>query len=604
MVLLIGFSLSVMVFAAMSYDKGFKSKSLTSHAATQAQLGAWSGAEAVRQYLLQTGAEISSLKSGDAIAFNGDLKAVSGKLLDVVLADSTYCGGLSRVRATITAPAGPATSTLDVVYCAGAAPGNGDETSQLPTGNNIRGPLDIGGENKYRGSGDGKIYVDGNISGSGSISGYDSVYSSGSVSLRGYGDAKSLVAEGDVDLEGNYGTVQSMKNITGHGGALKVTALKANGNVIDSNGGTYGVIEAIGNVTLTDGTKADTVHSKGTVFGRQSTVNTELLAQGNFEETGCCSHIAAGMVAGAVKPIASYSKDIHLTVDPDLKVSIDPVKPQATSAPVIDALSFMSSANFVFDRDADGHIKVTVHSVSGLTEGKTYFVAGSGGQQDYLCDTATYDAKSCSIKICNGYSAQNTCFGYWNNTWNLNGPSGSTILVPGTVLFKGNVNLGSGHYYNTVLSTGNISTSSDTFVISPNYAGFDIICQNTVFPNVYPSNLCKKGALVELRLGDVALLAGSYDANKQYSGGVINLGSRNEITGNVIAGDVIQTAGNTTISGLVNSGYLGRSGLSNSFGAKTVIDQSRLRQPAGQDTSSTGSASSSASVKVMWARYL
>lgn len=604
MVLLIGLSLSVMVFAAIGYDKGFKSKALTNHAATQAQLGAWSATEAVRQYLLQVGSDAATLKAGDEIHFNGHLSSVSGKLLEVASADTTYCGGLNRVQVALTAPAGPATSTLDVVYCAGGKPGLSDPSSQLPSGNNIRGPLDIGGENRYRGSGDGRIYVDGNITGSGSISGYDSVYASGSVSLRGYGDAKSLVAEGDVDVEGNYGVVQSMGNVTGHGGALKIGALKANGNVVDSNGGTYGLIEAIGNVTLTDGTKADTVHAKGSVVGRKTTVATELLAQQNYEETGCCSSIAFGAVGGFVKPIASYSKDIHLDVKPGLVVGVDPVKPAKVESPVVDANAFMSSANFVFDRDAEGHIKVTVRNVTGLTDGKIYYVAGSGGQQDYLCDTATFDPKSCTAKICTGYSAQNTCFGYWDGTWSLNGPSDSTILVPGTVLFRGNVNLGSGHYYNTVLATGNISTSSDTFVTSPNYAGFGVVCKNSTFPTLRPSNLCKSTELVENRLGDVALIAGSYDGNHQFQGGAINLGSRNEITGDVIAGDVIQTAGNTTVSGRVNSAYQGRTGRSNSFGARTVIDQSRIRSPGTTPAQTPGDASSDAIVKVMWVRYL
>lgn len=604
MTLLIGLALSVMVLAAMGYDKGFKSKALTTHAATQAQLGAWSAAEGMRQYLLQLGSDATSLKAEDKVSFSGDLSKVSGKLIDVFPADTTYCGGLNRVRVALTAPAGPATSTLDVVYCAGGQTAPTDPASQLPTGNNIRGPLDISGDNKYRGTGGGKIYVDGSITGAGSISGYDSVYASGSISLRGAGDVKTLVAQGDVDVEGNYGTVQSMGNVTGHGGALKVVSLKANGNVVDSDGGSYGMIEAIGRVTLTDGTKADTVHAQRSVSARQSTVGTELLTQGDYVETGCCSHVASGAVGGQVQLAGAYSQDVHLNVKPGLLVPIAPVKPLQIDAPTIDANAFAASANFVFDQDANGHIKVTVNGVSGLIDGKTYYVAGSGGQQDYLCETSTFDAKSCVAKICNGFSPYNSCFGYWNGTWSLNGPSDSTILVPGTVLFRGNVNLGTGRYYNTVLSTGNISTSSDTFVTAPNYAGFATICKNTVFPTLRPSNICTSTELLETRLGDVALIAGSYDANQQYSGGAISLGARNEITGDVIAGDVIQTAGNTTISGLVNSGYQGRSGLSNSFGAQTVIDQTRLRPTSTVLTGSSASSTSGAVIKIMWARYL
>ncbi|WP_248112253.1 hypothetical protein, partial [Ralstonia pseudosolanacearum] len=89
-----------------------------------------------------------------------------------------------------------------------------------------------------------------------------------------------------------------------------------------------------------------------------------------------------------------------------------------------------------------------------------------------------------------GFSDYNTCFSYFNGTWSTNGAT----MAPGVVWFHGDLILGVGTYENTVIATGNLTTSGSTVVHAPNYGGLSGQCNNTAFPALYPTNFCAGGA--------------------------------------------------------------------------------------------------------------
>ena len=142
-------------------------------------------------------------------------------------------------------------------------------------------------------------------------------------------------------------------------------------------------------------------------------------------------------------------------------------------------------------------------------------------------------------------------------------------MAPGSAWFSGSLVVSNGTYINTFLSTGSISTSGSLKVFSPNYAGYTPVCTDSrgVSPygitvdyrlsGLYPKDLCVSGAYAPSALGNTALIAGGYSSPGVYSGGDISVGSSNTIYGNVVAGGLLGTTGNTTIVGAVQVANLG-----------------------------------------------
>jgi len=602
MVLLTGLALGVVMFGAIGHVRGLQSQATTVHAATQSELKAWTAVDGVRQFLKQTGADVGELSPGDAISLSSDagsLTDVQASIVSVEKNDTLACNGSTRVTVDVTGASGRATSTIQAVYCVSGSPAT---TPATPAGSGgvINGDLKISGGIDGGGS---SLRVNGNISGGGSIVGFDSLYATGNVQLSGHSEVGTLTAEGDVDAEGVFSVINSLKNVTLHGGSTTALTIHANGSVTTKDGGKVTAIESIGDVILGNTTDVSTLHTQGSLFSAASNVTSELLAQGDFNETGCCTSVAAGTVGGEVRLYQNrkWGAAANVRQDPQLRVTVAKLTAQSIAVPHVDAFDFKAAANYVFDVDATGRMIVTVHSVSGLTDGSTYFIAGSGGHQDYLCKSATYSAASCTVKVCKGYSDYNSCFTYWNGTWSLNGPKdAAAILAPGVVWFNGNVNVGSGQYVNTIVASGNISTSSDTTIFAVNDAGYDGECKNAVYPAVYPTDYCAGGAANPQPIGEIAMLAGSY-ANGVFVGGVVDVSSKNYIHGDIVAGDIIKTAGDTTIEGNISAARQSGGTEGNSIGAKTVF-KLRTRKTDSASTSGDG-ASSDASATVLWTRY-
>lgn len=589
-VLLTGLSLGALVFGAAYYVRSAQSQSLTVHALTQAQLKAWTGAEALRQYLYKLGAaDAAALQVGQAVTLTG-LAGVSARVASID-ASHSGCGGGTRVGLSVVGSSGGANSLLSVLYCASGA---GNSSNPLPPDIiTINGPLKLSGDVRVSSGNTDRpasMVVNGAVTGNGSISGIDVLVATGDVSLAGSTSIDTLSSEGSINLSGSgsYTTVSAMGNIALSGG-VAAGSLTANGRVsIESN--SVASITAIGAVSAT-AAPIGSVKTQGSMSGSNTRITGSAQVQGNYTEASDGS--VAGGEYGGVLSKQSWNNKILMSRVVGLAVPITPLTAATVNIPTIDAYTYRSAANYQFDRDSSNRTVVTVSQVNGVPDG-TYFLAGNAGNQDFLCTSASYAADTCVAKICVGYSSYNSCFDYSNGTWSING----TTMAPGVAWFKGNLSAGSGTYYNSFIATGNITTAGSNVSKAVNYAGYADICTNGRFPSLYPRNYCASGAtaLTVNPVGNIVFAAGGY-VDGTYAGGRIDLTASNHVYGNVLAGDLVETGGSTTIHGQVVAARQGSNSGSSSFGASTRIDLRDL------PPSFTNAGSEAASAKLLWSRY-
>lgn len=587
-----GLSLAAMVFGAAHYVRGSQAQSVTVHAATQAQLKAWGGAEALRQYLMQLGAvDAAKLEPNQVVAFGG-VNGVSAKVSSVLASDATNCGGGARVGFDITGASGGANTLLAAIYCVKGSGGGGGGGPKATI--NIKGNLDLSGDLKVIGGDRARMVVDGKVSGSGSLSGISFLYASSDVSLGGSTSFEQLFSEGNIELSGsgNYSSLGSMKNISLKG-TVQAGTVNANGRVT-LEGNTVTELNAIGDVTLGSVAHVNQLRSKGSVEATNSEIGNASV-QGNYTERSN-GGVASGEYGGSLSVPGSNGK-VHLTRAAGLQVAVAPLTPTSIAAPGFDAYAYKALANYAFERDGSD-TKVTVRAVSGVPDG-TYFLKGSGDKQDYLCTGNSYSAATCKAKICAGYSEWNSCLSYNNGTWSIAGES----MAPGVVWFKGHVQAGTGTYYNSWIATGNLSTAGNNVSYAPNWAGYANVCNNSRFAGAAPTNFCKAGAseLQPVSAGNIVFGAGGR-LNGTYSGGEIDLGASNEVYGDVLAGDILKTGGSTRVHGYISAARLGSNPGNSRLSAGTQIDLSSL--PAsfkpGEDEAV---ATTPAAVQLLWSRY-
>lgn len=611
-ILLTGLSLGALVFGAVFYVRGAQSQALTVHAQTQAQLKAWSGVEVLRQYLFQSGADgAAALQAGQAVTLAG-LDGVSARVVSVAANDANCSNGGSnggtRVGFSLVGSSGGANSLLSVVYCAsgsaGVVNGNGGSGTGKPVV--INGPLTLSGDLKITSADKATVVVNGAVTGNGSLSGIDTLIAKGDVTLGGSNSTSTLSSDGNINLSGSgtYTTVSALKDITLSGGVV-AGSLTANGAVsIQSN--TVTSIVAIGNVSAT-AASVDNVKTQGGVSGSNTKINVSALVKGNYKEDNNGS-VKSGQYGGTLsKP--SNNNNIQMTRVANLAVSITPLTSTTLAIPSIDAYAYRSAANYQFDRDSSGRIVVAVSQVNGLPDGN-YFLVGNADKQDYLCTGSSYVAASCPAKICLGYSDWNSCFGYSDGTWSINGKT----MAPGVAWFKGNLNAGVGTYYNSFIATGNITTSGDNVTKALNYAGpgnsnpkVEGVCFNSSFGTLYPSNYCtgtaSGGFTFTVRPpGNIAFAAGGM-AGSTYVGGRIDLAASNNVYGDVLAGDLLVTSGSTTVHGQVLATRQGSNAGNSSFNASTTIDLTGLPSTFVPGNNPAQTPGTPASAKLLWSRY-
>ncbi|MFC4952238.1 hypothetical protein [Acinetobacter puyangensis] len=214
----------------------------------------------------------------------------------------------------------------------------------------------------------------------------------------------------------------------------------------------------------------------------------------------------------------------------------------------------------------------------------------------------------------------------------------NSSFAPGIMLFEGNLNLGEGIFYNSILATGNIRgdgevNGNSTLITAPNYAasssraGVAKVCNGTTgltaYPNFpRPTNLCKSTTEMNaLALGDIALLAGSYRGsyNKTtcssstttncYYGGDIYMKTQSQIFGNIVAGNLFTSSGTVKIYGLFSAMGL-RASLTDQVkltDLKITIPSDATNYDAGSPNNGSGGGSGgdpTVTASIKWARYL
>jgi hypothetical protein len=669
-VLLVGLSLGAAVLGATAYLRSTQDQSLTLHGQVQAQMKAWSGEEIVRQYLatLQTNGNLPVLASAISTASGNKLPITTG--VTGITANFTGVNSTTNptlVTATIEGQTAigstkaQSSSTLQVAY--GISTAAAATTSVLNFNRNLvlGGGINVVGSNTTNGSY--TINVNGDVStGGNSITGVSTINSTGSINIGSGSSFTQLNSNCDVSISGSVTavTINALRNICMTGGAAVPGTALANGSIsaqstFSQNGvlsslaastapsscqasGTSGSgtiaatcpVPAISGVDLSaGGAGAQTVNTDGSVLlgagGKIGTLN----AVGNLTASSGAT-VTTGTVGGTVTK-ATGSTTVNVNVVKGNTVSIAPATSVSISTSTFNAYDLQSVANYAFTVNSSGYIIVTVQNINGVANGAYYLGTYGSGNVDYLCATLTSSstasapvcqtpALSSGVKICQGYSAYNSCFSYSNGSWTING----TSMAPGIAWFQGNLNLGSGTYYGTFIATGNIATSGQNVTYALNYAGYSGtvagvqyaptgICTNSYFPNLYPTQFCTTStqtynASADGGVGNFAFMAGSwtgtYTGLSSYVGGNISLGASSVIHGNVKAGNEFTSGGSTTVNGAITALALGAA-VENSMGGSTTINLSNLPPTfTVTDGSNGGGTPSSNSIKIQWVRYL
>ncbi|QSX32182.1 hypothetical protein JYB87_10345 [Shewanella avicenniae] len=607
MLAIFGIVMVLMVTGAMRYIQSSQEAGTTVHAVTQAQVRAWTGVEAMRQFFYQSGpTQLATLNVGDVI----DFPSAAGVTGQVVAISTTAASCVDGVQLTVNifGTAAQTSSGVQSIFCVAA--GTTLTTYNLDDAVLIKGGLTLGGDiNVLNGNNSNtSFYVEGDVSGHGSISGFSLLYSTGNLTLGGHQNIATVAAEGDVTLTGSgaYTNVTAMGNISMSGGVNSLSA-KANGNItLNSSADVHGTLAALGDVFMDSSTSAGSVLSQGNVSATNASIGN-LMAEGNFTESSAGS-VGSGQVGGSISR-ANWNNSVNVTHVEGLQVAISPVTPVNVQDLRIDAWALKSAANLAFDIDLNGNILVQVRNMSGIANGN-YYLAGKGKNQDYLCDTPSYASGSCYKKICVGYSDSNSCFKYVSkdDEWQLDGSQ----FVPAVLWFNGSVNVGTGRYVDTIIATKDISTSGSHTIMSLNFAGYNDVCATSNFGSFHATDLCSAGELHYSPIANIALLAGGYVEDTFY-GGDIHLGASSEVFGSVMAGNLLYSGGNTTIHGYLSVANQSGGTDGSDFRGSTTIDLSNLPTSyrpgeviTGNVEQGEGNTGNTGKTKVsqLWSRYL
>ncbi|RQO58653.1 hypothetical protein DBR47_13265 [Paucibacter sp. KBW04] len=589
-----------MVFAGISYVRGLQAQSVTVHAMTQAQMKAWSGAEALRQFLFHLKAkDLEQLSLGSPVQFAG-LEGVEAKVSRAPSDDPINCKDGKVVGFEISGSSGGASTLLANDFCLKPAKSTVSSPKAVI---NIRGDLSLRGNIEVLGGDKAKVLVDGKVVGSGSLSGISFLQAKGDVELSGSSSNGIVFSEQNILLSGSgsYNALQAMGNIQLSGTVSAASAI-ANG-AISLRGNQVTDLRAIGPVTLAGDATVGMLRTKSNVHHQGVKLVNQAFVEGDYlhERYG---PVNGGQYRGQLS--GPSRAENRMTRNPNLLLDIPALTPATLDTPTFDAYPYKSMANYVFERQG-GDTKVTVRSVSHVLDG-TYFLVGSGGNQDYLCTSNRYSPSSCVAKICTGYSDYNSCFQFdaASQTWKINGAKDAnksiSTMVPGVLWFEGNVEAGTGNYHNTWLATGNLKTQGEHLSYSVNYADYAWVCKSSRYSRLAPSNFCLPGQaeLQSVSAGNICFGAGGVkDGN--YLGGKITLAASAEVFGDVVAGDILETGGSTVIHGFISAANLGSTGDGSSLKASTRVDLSNL--PKSFQPGEHKPAASSLLVTLLWSRY-
>lgn len=617
-VLLVGLALAASMLGTAYYVRSTQNNLIADHALTNVQSGVWTGVEATRQYLqtldkdqlvlleqktltlTRSNTTTGSLSNGGwMVAYINQVTAPTGT-------DTVY-----QVTVTIAnkSNASRASSKVQVIYNVDYGNSTGTNTTNPPSSGttvaNIYSDFDAsGGINiTQNGTNTSVINVDGNFKTGGvSLTGIQTLNVTGNVTLTSATQIPYVYANGYIELQGSAAITQ-----TG----------SAKGYITNNAWGTNGDFYADG-IIVNNGGYIRNLNTKTNInLNNWSTINTAI-ANGSIS---CVSSGWNNFTSLAASSFSNCQKSSKVITNTNLSATGALATVSMTNKPVINALSYEASANYIFSVDSSNNIKVKVQNVSGITAGEYYLAKNpsdpyQGQSQVYLCASGN----SCSNpvgKVADPYWGYNP-ISYSSGTWSLSDTRGvSPAIAPGIILFQGNVSMTLGaHYINAILATGNISYGGSVILYSPNYAGAAAVC-NTQY--AMPTNLCSSSStLIPLGLGNIALLSGSCTdptsvdtCSANYTGGNITLGASAKVYGNVIAGNLFNTSGSTTIVGGITATALNNSSKQSSkVGGSTNIDLTGLNNhtdftPGTSPPEGNTSNNNNTPIATMkWARYL
>jgi hypothetical protein len=493
----------------------------------------------------------------------------------------------------------------------------------------------------------GTAIVKGNVTVTGGAA-ITTIRANGNVTLSGgSAHADYIETKGDVSITGGNAYARAIKtegNVVWSSSSNTPSTINANGTVTFSANSPTTVINAIGNVTLSGNGNVNNVSSNGNVSinsnwgnGIQGTLRAtgSLTWSSNGAIVGTSTNI--GTVGGTVKsPIVS---GVHVNQTTGYRanvvaVSISVINNAFQSSLVVDAYTLEASSNYAFKIDPSGKKTVTIRDVSNIADGTYYLgyynatwwpvvVAGGDG---YLCSTVDSSGRCTAPAVpgktlCGTDDSSVNCFNYTpgTQTWEVK----RTTMAPGVAWFDGSLEVKNGIYFNTFIATKNIRTAGQSTTYAVNYAGYAGVCLNASvngrtssaqLTGLYPKAYCEAsrdvlaGVLKPQSLGNAAFIAGGYK-DGVFQGGLVLLTAGNEVFGSVIAGNDLETSGNTTVHGQV---YVAAQGTDTtvSWKGSTTIDLRNLPDTFNPSivpcigSCSTPGGSNAATARVFWSRYL
>lgn len=665
-VVLVGLALTATSLGIMHSIRNTQEKHVAVNAVTHAQTGVWAGAEAFRRYLIELDETTLEGLTGElTIGLPSEYGSIVAKN---ITSTATGSGGFRVTADIVNVhDAARSSAALGVAYettAAGCSPCSPTVDSvNFNDDLNISGGIELWGDTGQSID----LNVNGNVNiGGVNINPLEAINATGTVTIGSDVVANSIYANDDVTLYGtDVTTVVTLGDFYANGDAA-VDTLRANGSVIIEASGRFESVNAVNDITVrmsgasghgfmkaggqftANAAKIDRVEAVGNVTINTWEYITEVISEGNISCVGNTwlntDLISAnGSLINCAAENASNPK-----IEDNAANNVVPIDPEVAfsmSAAVIDVWTLKSQANYIIEKDEYDRVIVTVNNVAGIADGSEYIIAsypgGYGGSyySHYLCETtsSTDSWANCTapvdplIPICLGSSLSNGCISYntWTNSFNVN----PNFTAPGIMFFDGDVELGNGAGVTTILASGNVKTYGSFKTDSVNYGGYDKVCladashvtnsdagiqaqlrarYTAEYSVHYPTNLCSGGAYTALQVGNVGIAAGGIDpsGDGSYSGGDINLGALTEITGAVLSGNILKTGGDVTIYGVVSATSLKQQGVEdNTLTGKTTIDLRRSSENYNPqdvpflDTSSE-STSSTATSKLLWARYL
>jgi len=661
-VLMISLGMSVAAIGVIYSLRGGQQVQVAVHAKTNAQAAAWAGVDVFRRYLAvmaetpQELVDLGNLNEPLAMSIDGSLAELAVE--NITVEEPSGSNAVYKVSASIRSKdsSARASSIIQVQYR--IDPNLCSDDIGLDNTLDFRRGLGLGGEitiiTDTGSSTSSSLYVEGNVNTGGiNLNGVSRVYATGNISIGSAVTIPSLFSNGDISLVGsaNVDVARAVGGLFVDNGDSRINQEAYINGPVELKGGNSGKIHSLSDMEITGWGTVQVANTGGSVLSSGVSVG-EISAQGHVvvgghqqvsvdsivseSDVSCSGGWSTYESIRAPSINANCPKTTAHTLDSSTTVAVmNAVQPFTMNPVRVDAWMLKDYANYAFWHDGD-HMRVTVKAINGVAEGDYYLVTHN--QTSYICEALNAgqcDTSAAYLKICNGNSNYNTCISYDTaaEKWRFDGKN----MAPGVVWVEGHLVLQNGYYFNTFIATNTIETSGGHITKALNFAGYDIVCNNGIvneetfltdadgyqggmdpFTDMYPSNLCDtdNGVLDEEQtIGNIALLAGGYpdpDVDA-YEGGNIVLGASTEVFGSVLAGNYLDTGGDTTVHGYISASGLGvtRSGVPNQLTASTTVDLRSLppnyqnsRVP-NMDPSKSGSCSTNPGVsKVFWSRYL